>query len=173
MAGGMRARYDPAKDKIIDDKSEDHWEEGYRLNPKSIYEIDSRDFNAQDFREKTEGKVVKCIAPGILAHVKHGDKIVYMTRDYDEIRESHDYARLGSLRYDKDEYEAMMDDTWRKLSKLNAVKFNYPEVVQAPVKHFKILKMLGWPIHVGRAAAEVNPDYYRFRNTGTEVRYAS
>lgn len=168
ISGGMEAVYEPEKDKIIEAKAYD----GYKLNPTSIYEVDSKDFNKPDFRERAEGKLVKCIAPGILAHVQDGDKVAFMVRPYEEIAESHDYARLGSLLYNKEEFTEMMADTWGKLeTRCYASAHFYPDVVEDPLPHFRVLKAVGWPINPEKAALEVNAKFYRFRNTEGGVEY--
>ncbi len=168
IAGGMDALYDPEKDKIIEEKAYDD----YKLNPTSIYEISSGDFNKPDFRGKAEGRLVKCIAPGIIAHIQPEDRVIFMWRSYEEIAESHDYARLGSLKYTKDEFKEIMDDTWAKLeNRCLAVACYYPSVIENPTAHFTALHQAGWPISPFVAAAEVNPMLYRFRQIGDTVEY--
>jgi len=160
IAGGMDALFDPDLDRIIHDLEK---ADGYRLNP-SLYETDPAEFQKPDFRKRAEGKLVKGMAPGILAHVQKGDRMVFMRRDFEEIRSSHEHAMLGTIMYTPDQFAEMMDKTYKALKKkCDVIRYDYRRVVDAPGFAFRALKMLGWPVDPVKAEAVVDPSLYRFR----------
>ena len=159
--GGMNALFDTERDSLIAKMEE---EAGYKIN-ESLYELDPHDFNDPKFRDANEGSLIKMIAPGITGHARHGDKCVFMLRDYDEITQSHERAMLGTVMYTRDQFESMIASTIGNLKafKVDVTVFWYRAAVDNPKLHFKILKEAGWPIDVDQAAEGVNPEMCRFK----------
>lgn len=148
----------------MDDLIETNSFEGYRLNPVSLYELHPSELKKPDFRKKSEGKLIKCMMPGVVKHVWPEDKVVFMRRDFDEANESCRRAGVGLITEDKEEMARIVKTTLRRLRRCSAATFDYPKVVEDPVLHFKTLKMLGWPIDPDKAAAVVDPSHYRVRS---------
>jgi hypothetical protein len=160
IAGGMEARWTPSMDDIIEKNSFD----GYRMNPESLYELHPSELKKSDFRKRSEGKLVKCMMPGIVKYAWPEDKIVFMQRDFDEAQESCKLAGVGLMTEDKEEMARIVASARRRLRRCSVAAFDYPDVVKNPGTHFKMLEMLGWPIDPEKAEAVVDPEHYRVRS---------
>ncbi len=109
-----------------------------------------------------DGKMYKCLAAGVLRLAAWKYKILYMQRNYDEIKESceklfgpgkhvppsiSDYNSL--MRYHAGVIDMRKDIQWTGIQ--------YRAVLEQPLKVFELLKESGWPIDPEKAAAAVDP----------------
>ena len=80
-SGGMDACYRGSRDDLIEKHSDEH----YSPNP-ALYELERKDYRDPNFPDGYEGKLIKCLAPGMF-RLKVGEyRIIFMRRDYEEIR---------------------------------------------------------------------------------------
>jgi hypothetical protein len=108
-----------------------------------------------------DGKLFKCIAGGLLRLAAWNYKIIYMQRNYHEIKRSCDdrfgpgehicsQADYGALTsYHAGVIEMRRDIQW--------IGIQYRAVLADPLAGFKEIAKAGWPIDPGKAAAVVDP----------------
>jgi hypothetical protein len=142
-------------------------DEYYDPNEGGLYELERQDYKAFDFPLKYKGKLIKCLMAG-KAHIAVVPKlkVVFMRRDFEEIRQSYQAFFDNELGAPKERLEALIKDSIEQLRNrkdCDLQVFWYRDVVENPKKYFEILKNDGWPIDVEKAAAIVNPELCRFR----------
>ena len=109
-----------------------------------------------------EGKLYKCLAAGVLRLAAWKYKILYMQRNYHEIKEScdnlfgpgehicpeKDYHSL--MRYYAGVIDMRKDIQW--------IGIQYRAVLENPMAVFELLAKSGWPINAEKAAASIDPE---------------
>lgn len=116
-----------------------------------------------------EGKMYKCLAGGVLRLAAWKYKILYMQRNYQEIKAScdklfgpgehvppsdSDYYNL--MRYHAGVIDMRRDVQW--------IGIQYRAVLANPLAVFELLAKNGWPIDAAKAAALVDPARCHHRN---------
>ena len=87
-AGGLEAAYDSSRD-VMNDKFGD---DNYKINPGSFYEILPMKYRGLNFPLDYRGKLIKVLLWGLTNMWVHEYKIVFMLRDFEEIRQSWEAA---------------------------------------------------------------------------------
>lgn len=167
-AGGL----DPAFNAMRNGMNEEFGDNEYKPNGNGFYELSREQYSEIDFPEAHKGKLVKCLYGGVNT-IKAGDyKIVFMLRDYEEIRQSFEafFDRAPSL--NEEDHKITIAKTIGMLEQRRDVDLtvlNYRDVVREPYIHFDLLKRKGWGIDPLKAAAIVNPELLRFKIEDLEV----
>ena len=167
-AGGMEPVYAARRDQ----KMNDRWgDELYSPNQGGLYELDRASYQHPDFPgPRFDGKLIKLLVGGMF-RLKAGDyRVVFMTRDPEEIRQSHE-AFFGRP-FDTAQYWQIMNRCTGILEQrrdVNLTVFRYEDVVANPLPAFTQLTAAGWPIDATVAAAVPDPDQHRFRLDQLEV----
>jgi len=162
---GLFAEYKNSRD---DRTRKPHIDEHYDPNEGGLYELERSDYLTKDFPRKYKGKLIKCLYGGLerMNVMPDGINIVFMRRDFEEIRQSYQAFFGQKLKFDKsveESFDLMIQKMLNRKDVNNMHVFWYREVVEEPYKHFKILKDAGWPIDIDKAVEVVNPDLCRFR----------
>ena len=145
-------------------------DEAYHPTRGGLYELNARKLRDLTFDPSpAEGKVVKLLYGGVIKLAAGGYRIVFMEREYEEIRQSY-IAFFGSdFRTDENSFRGLMSYTkgiLRQRGDIDLVCFNYRDVLSDPLEYFKRLNGLGWPIEALKAAAVVDSTqcHYRLEN---------
>ncbi len=120
-----------------------------------------------------DGKLLKCLTGGMPQIASWDWKVVFMHRDYEEIRESCD--RLfgpGPHICDKQKFVGLTKyiiGILKQRRDVDLLEFQYKDLVREPNEVFEMMKLRGWPIDVNRAADVIDPAKYRnkIENIGT------
>lgn len=164
--GGLTPVFNPARNKMNDDYGDDY----YSPNIGGFYELAKRQYRHPDFPLMYDGKLIKLLIGGLYSLNVHEYRVVFMKRNPEEIRQSYEAffgrvaARVEEMakHYDKHTNRAIKSlENRRDIKSLDI--FQYREVVNEPLKHFKKLKESGWEIDPEAAASEVDPKLCRFR----------
>lgn len=165
IAGGMPAAWSQERDRMAAARSDDH----YHPNRAGLYEVPLREYQQADFPLQYAGKLIKVMAWGLDHLAVHQYRVVFMRRDFEEMRQSFE-AFFGhpSRISGPEEYEARMDRAEAMLRNrrdvLSVTRLDYRDVVHDPCKAFETLQADGWPIEDMQAAAgTIDPVQYRFR----------
>jgi len=163
-AGGMVASYRQSRDVMKNRFADEH----YDPNIGGLYELELKDYREFGFPRKYCGKLIKALNQGVprMATMKDGIRVVFMKRNLEEIRQSYD-AFFGRQLQDVVKLEEMMNDITDRIRNRKDVLsldiFWYRDVVENPLKYFKILKDKGWDIDYKKSATIVDPKYYRYK----------
>lgn len=167
-AGGL----DPAYNKSRNEMNTDYGDDDYKPNANGFYELSQKDFQAPDFPAAYEGKLIKVLFGGV-AKIKAGDyHIVFMMRNFEEIRQSYNAFFNANTNITEERYNVLMETAIGILEQrrdVNVTVLNYRDVVQEPYVHFDLLKRKGWDIDVKKAASVVDPELFRFKLEDLEV----
>ena len=93
-------------------------------------------------------------------------KIIFMRRDYEEIRQSFEAFFNSSLKMKEKQYNTAMKDTLdilRNRKDVDFVEIWYRDVINDPKNIFKLLRDKGWPIDISQAVKVVDPKLCRFK----------
>jgi hypothetical protein len=158
--GGLRLIYDRLRNqKIIKKLSTPE----YKIN-EELYELHRDDYDHPRFREWCTNGVVKIPGPEITKYVQQGDKVVFMRRDYDEVRASCEKMTDFPV-LERDVYlseQARIVETLRARGCI-VLSVNYHKVLDDPLYVFNTATMFGWPIDPEKAASAVDHEQYRIR----------
>lgn len=164
-AGGLEACYKASRDELIEKHSDEH----YAPNP-ALYELERSDYRDPTFPDKYEGKLIKCLAPGMFRlkarqEPKDAYQIVFMRRDPEEIRQSFQafFGRDNAGVENSHETVERAHDILAMRRDVRLLMFWYRDVVSAPLDAFQRLRLSGWPIDPNKAAAVVDPALCRYR----------
>ena len=160
--GGMEAAYNTDRNKLNDLHGDEH----YTPNLGGYYELKHDDYLVYGFPREYKGKVIKILGKGIWNFVKGNYKIVYMKRDFEEIRQSFEAFFDKPIVVDEKRYYEIVKDSLDIIEvrqDMEVTVFNYRDVVENPKESFTILANKGWPIDVDKAVDVVDPAQYRFR----------
>ncbi len=144
----------------------------YRLNPKGLYELTTR----QQIRhlrtpETWEGSCIKALLQTIPFIASGNWHVVLMTRDFEEIRQSFIAALSGTPSIkSEDEYRheiAYVQGILNQRIDVTLTTLHYREDVLADPH--AALSSLGWPIDVDAAAAVVDSQLCRFKRENLTV----
>jgi len=166
VAGGL----EPAFNKSRENMNQQFGDEDYKPNAKGFYELNRSQYRALDFPKAHEGKVLKCLYGGINKIIAGDYKIVFMMRNFEEIRQSYDAFFDTDATLDVDQYTAIMANTIGILQQRRDVDLtvlNYRDVIDNPVKEFT--KLAHWGINVEEAAKVVDPELLRFKLEDLEI----
>lgn len=167
-AGGLDVLYNPDRDKMNTQYGDEH----YQPNEGGFYELNRRQYQQPGFPRMHEGKLIKALFGGITRIVAGDYRIVFMQRDFEEIRQSHQAFFSNPPHLDAEEYRERMDNAIGMLRVRRDVDlsvFQYRDVLDRPVEKFTELKERGWPIDPEKAATVVNPATCRFQLEELEV----
>ena len=162
--GGMEACYKQSRD-VMKNRFVDEF---YDPNIGGLYELERKDYQDFGFPQKYKGKLIKALSHGVpqMATMPDGIRVVFMRRNPEEIRQSYD-AFFGQQLRNIEHLERNMEDVIERIKNRKDIKsldiFWYREVVEEPLKYFKILEEHGWPVDPEKAASAVDPQYYRFK----------
>lgn len=163
IAGGMEAEYKKSREEMRKKHADEHYDPNYG----GLYELERKDYQVEDFPKGYEGKLIKCLGPGIAKMKPMEDiKMIFMRRDEEEIRQSFE-AFFRAKHFTKDVLKEkinrfLLDAKNRKdISYLGI--FNYRDVLKDPRKYFVELKENGWEIDVDKCIEIVDDKLCRFR----------
>ena len=162
-AGGMDAVARESRDEM----RLKYADEFYDPNNGGLYEIERKDSQHPDFPSQFKGKLIKVLNAGTgRLNVMEKIKVIFMTRDPEEIRQSYEafFSDEGRLKNEMIEMAIKKNlELLRNRKDTDVLEFWYRDVVENPRKHFEILKENGWPIDVDKCVAEVDVDLLRFK----------
>ena len=167
-AGGLEAVYNENRDRM----NQQYGDKDYQPNGGGFYELSQRQYMEPGFPRMHQGKLIKGLHGGITRIVAGNYRIVYMHRDAEEVRQSHEAFFGKPPPHVGDAYYAVMANAigiLRQRRDVQLTVLQYRDVVDEPLKAFRLLESLGWPIDPVKAAAVVNPDLCRFRLEQLEV----
>ncbi|MGB1320761.1 MAG: hypothetical protein ACPG5L_07510 [Vibrio gallaecicus] len=129
------------------------------------YEPPIEDQNAESFpfHPLYAGNLIKCFYTRIMNLTESSQfYIVYMLRDYEEIKESMKrvFETDNPIR-ERSVYESTTQGQIKALSQkknVNLTVFNYQDVLDRPLEAFVLLRENGWPIMPDKCAAVVQPN---------------
>ncbi|MBU1169532.1 MAG: hypothetical protein KKD44_08210 [Proteobacteria bacterium] len=160
--GGMTARYNTAKDRILSDKYE---HPDYHPNPEGFYELGTKEFESEDFPTMYQGQLIKALHWRLKDLPLFCYKVVFMLRDPREIEVS--YLKMFRQRppFVLQTYHEFIEKTLSGLSKrgdMDITSVWHNDMIQTPHQVLGILKQNGFPItNIKSGAESVNPDLYR------------
>jgi len=165
-AGGIPAARNKVRDKLIGQTGDEH----YQMNPESLYELHRSEYWAEDFPDKYEGMVVKFIRSGPL-RLKAADnpyRVVFMWRDYEEIRQSLQAWMKRPERADELVEEAkhvmpLVSGILRQRRDVVLTELWCRDVWDRPLDAFTKLVNEGWPIDPNKAAATIDSKLCRYK----------
>lgn len=150
-----------------DDYRKKFADEYYDPNEGGLYELERKDYQAVGFPRAYKGKLIKCLMAGRAnIAVVPKIKIVFMRRDFEEIRQSYQAFFDQDFAANEENFIKSVEINIEQLQNrkdCDLKVFWYRDVVADPRKHFEILKNDGWPIDVEKATAIVDPELCRFR----------
>lgn len=162
-AGGLTAAYRESRDLFRKSYADDL----YDPNAGGLYELEVADYRALDFPVKYRGQLVKCLLAGkVHLAVVPRLKVVFMRRDFEEIRQSYQAFFDRDLPAKAELVLQTIEDAVAQLHNRRDCDVNvfwYRDVLRQPAAHFTLLHESGWPIDVAKAAAIVDEKQCRFR----------
>lgn len=167
-AGGLEAVYNEDRDRL----NQKFGDSDYKPNEGGFYELTRWQYMEPGFPRMHQGKLIKDLYGGITRIVAGDYRIIYMHRDAEEVRQSHEAFFSRPPPHVGDAYYALMEDTIGILRQRRDVQLTvlwYRDVVDKPFKVFQELGDIGCPIDPTKAAAVVNPNLCRFRFEELEV----
>jgi len=166
-AGGLEAYFDPFLDtawNLIYGNSD------YTPNPNGFYHTDDEQTDWPSFHSDHKGKVVKVFRRDLHILRPGAYKVVFMTRNPDEVRASmrafSPNTTWGHMEVATHFYDQIKDATLEALRKrpdMEILEVNYGDVIADPVKQFEKIRDFGIPIDPEKAAAMVDSSLHRFR----------
>ena len=165
--GGMEPAYRRYRDEYLNKRwGEPDEPNGYRPN-EEYFELARGDFEAHDFPNAYEGKVVKCLWNGSLRVNVCDARIIFMRRPQKEIVTScmaaFGHAPRTAL---ADDFDLCMDrlvSIARDRRSFKSVsEIWYEEVLSDPLAVFRRLADEGWPVLPEKAAAIPKPSRKRY-----------
>ncbi len=140
----------------------------YHPNKQGLYEMQNKQvLYAITHPEKINGKLIKCLMGGIphMAAWKVGWKVIFMNRNYEEVRQSCRAFELVSPPSKEwwDFYRQLYKDQMDMRLDIDWVEINYRDVLEDPLPIFDNLVELGWPINPLRAVSVPDPVRCRYR----------
>jgi len=162
---------------------------GYQPNPGGLYEMGLGQYMCAKLLRMLPNKgAIKILFDGLPCLPKGDYKIIFMSRDVDEIEEStarvdeHILGQPGRARglasavdditgilpfcvyrpYNKDDIEHVIGICEAR-SDMELIRVNYKSIINYPRESFEIIKDHGIPIDPEKAAAVVDPKLYRCR----------
>lgn len=168
-AGGLVASYDKSRNSMNDEFGD----EFYKPNEGGFYELSAKDYAKLNFPKDYEGTLVKCLMGGITNIVPGNYKIVFMRRNFEEIRQSYEAFFNRPLNIKKEEtFEELVAKNVGILKQRRDVVVEeiwFKDVVENPVKEFKRIADMGFPVDVEKASKIVKPDLRRFKLEDLEI----
>jgi hypothetical protein len=153
---------------------------GYVPNPGPLLEVGGNYLDAKFLRELPDNVLIKIFFDG-LPNLPAGDyKVIFMIRDEWEINDSCKKAdkHLRAIGvpenlpsdstfylfrpYNQDDIDHVLGICEAR-SDISLIKVNYSDVIKHPKHEFETLRLLGVPIDPAKAAAVIDPEYYRSR----------
>lgn len=163
-AGGMDAAYSVQRDERMNRR----WgEPDYKPN-ESYCELDPEDYRDPNFPAAYEGKLIKCLAGGLLKLRPISQyRIVFMRRDAKEIQQSlvaffgkqTDIACSSNF---QEMLSSIVEISKDRKSILSIDQIDYKHVVDNPLEVFQKLSMRGWPIDPDKSAIVPKRRHRRF-----------
>jgi len=168
-AGGLDAAYDEIRNQM-----NTKWgDEDYKPNAGGFYELHGKRYAELGFPQKYEGRLIKCLFAGIPKLAKGNYKIIFMTRDPEEIRQSYEgfFSKPPPGRI-LEKYPKMIGyitDIMDVREDMDYILMRYRDVIKNPLGAFQKLKDFGFPIDVKKSASIVDPELCRFKIEELEV----
>lgn len=141
---------------------------GYQGNANGLYEVEMAEMRRPGFPRWHDGKAIKLVLPFLSYLAVHAYRIVLMTRDPEEIRQSYQAAfrvNLGSGFVER--YPELVEEACQSLSNRHDVwsvrVVAAQDVWGHPTAIFRQLVKDGWPLDPVQAASAVVPSRVRFR----------
>lgn len=162
IAGGMDAAWSEQRD-LIPGLYADAL---YSPNKSGLFEIPLSEYTMQGFPLQYTGKLIKVLVWGLSGLAEHEYSVVFMLRDYEEIRQSYQAFLGNKLRVKKNQFEeniAKALEGLRSRKSVSLTVLNYRDVVNDPVEQFSKLTVAGWDFDVNAAASVVSKSLCRFR----------
>lgn len=167
-AGGLDPVFNPSRD----DLNDRHGDEHYKPNEGGFYELSRQQYQQIGFPGMYAGRLLKCLWGGLPRLCPGQYLVVFMMRDPEEIRQSFEAFFGTTAPPSLKQYKSIMDLSvalLRNRRDTHVHVLQYRDAVDQPLRSFRRLRELGWPISVDEAAAIVDPDLCRFRLEGLEV----
>lgn len=158
--------------------------DGYQPNPNGLYEVSQGHYLDPKFTRKIQDEcAVKVLFDGLPALPARDYTVLFMRRDEAEIRASlqrveeykeqagkkmvpHRYKPFDAYEpYNQESIEHVVGIAKQRRD-MRLHEINYRDLVSHPKS---VLERLNLPIDVDKAAATINPDYYRFRAEGAKA----
>ncbi len=155
-AGGLKALYHTKRDQWANRYADAQ----YHPNADGLYE--TLQIPTQEVLNENTESLVKVMA-WQLSDLPEGEySVVFMERDYEEVRQSVLAFLNQRIRSQerRDDYLALVKRWISEQPNINVTYLNYRDVVEDPVTE---LVKLGWPINIEAAAAVVDPARHRYR----------
>ena len=153
-AGGLEVVKSNERDRFNKSHSDEH----YQPN-QSLYELLPKEITSMGFPRQYDGKAIKVVALWTPYLAVHKYRVVFMKRNYEEIRQSYEAAFNKIVSTDL--IEQRTTDSIERFKNRKDVEsfqiFNYRDVLSSPKKYFDILFNTGWPIDSNKAALKVLP----------------
>jgi hypothetical protein len=165
-AGGMDAAYRGSRDEMADRAADEHW---HPQHGHGLYELERADYSTPGFPRGYEGRLVKCLrgSPARMSWMLGGIRVVYMLRDFEEIRQSYGAFFPASI---PPSVEWLARETDANLTAIGGrdhvdlMTLRYEAVLADPVAELgRVGAFVGVPLDVGAAARVVDPALRRFR----------
>jgi len=160
--GGMDVAFAEEREKLNRRTSDAQ----YKTNKGGLYELTQKDYMEPGFPKQFEGKVIKVLNIGI-AHVCPGNyNCIIMRRDWEEVRQSLNAAKLRKMPCGEEEFQHRMDIIVGIMQQRKDVRVKevwYRDVVDDPLGKFTELAEWGLPIDPEKAASVVDPRLCRSR----------
>lgn len=142
-----------------------HSDEHYKVNAGGLYEPNPAEMNQPGWPKQHDGTALKVVVPWLRALSVHDYRVVFLLREFEEIRQSYEGAFGQKLK--REGIERQVTEGLAQLHNRRDVRtvttLNYADVIANPLAAFNKLRSAGWPIDVEAAASLVNPELYRFR----------
>lgn len=163
-AGGLDSEYKQSRDEMKERFADEH----YNPNIGGLYELEKVDYLQPTFPQKYKGKLIKglnrCVSN--MAVMPDGIRVIFMMRDPEEIRQSYE-AFFGQSLSNITNYERNMkiyiNQIKNRKDVLSIHVFRYRDVINNPLKYFKILEKTGWKINSERCVQVIDEKYCRFK----------
>lgn len=163
IAGGMDAAWSSERNVI----AHQHADSLYHPNKSGLFEIPLSEYDALGFPLQYEGKLIKVMSWGLLNIAVHKYRVVFMRRDFEEIRQSYQAFFGGRLKLTETEFRARLDKAEsfaRNRHDIETVTtLNYRDVIDSPRPHMNALISVGWEFDVEKASEIIDKSRCRFR----------
>lgn len=172
MSGGLTPKVSVERERVVTERFENG---AFHPNIFGLYEMFQKEIVKSVMDPSSiDGKLIKCLAGGLSRFAAWDWRVIFMQRDYEEMRQSclaifdgrkgllpaEDVFR-EQMAYFKGQMNERRDIDW--------VEFEYREVLDNPLAHFKKLKDRGWPIDAEKASSIVDPEQCRYRVENLDV----